>query len=209
MRRSDPVDGPPVEEGESSLALTPQSGETAPLYGWDVRPPQVQDFADDVGIWRIRSDAVQFRSHDGLGTYTATPEPVTDGRFGGPRLTVHARTGRLYTFRRVRSASLSTAEALFEIAVDDPAGRCAPGAYLRIRAPDGVVSPAVTTEFGPFPMGGPAGEWTVTVTPPTGYVLAPGQANPLLSRPRRRRGRSCASRCAGASKLSGRRDVAR
>lgn len=173
------VDGRPVEEGESTLSISPRAGDTAPLYGWNVRQPQVEDFDDDVGMWSVDGDAVRFRSQRGLGAYVASAEPVTDAGAGNPRLTVRGRAGHSYTFRRVRGGTITANLTFLEVAVVDPAGRQVPGATLRFRAPDGVVTAAGTTEFGPFLMTGPAGRWTVTVTAPAGYTPAPGQVNPV------------------------------
>ena len=176
------VDGRPVENGESTLGLTPRTGETAALYGWSVRGaaylpdgPADAYTAGDFGRWSLGGGRVRFRSQQGQGTYAAAPEPVTGGAPGGPRLTLSAPGGRRFTFRRLPRGG---PQGVLDIAVTDAAGRQTGGAALVIRRPDGLVTRAGSTEYRTFLTSGPAGEWTVAAEPLPGFALAPGQPNP-------------------------------
>lgn len=67
----------------------------------------------------------------------------------------------------------------------DGAGACVKGVQMEFAIPGQRPQRAVSAVACEFGTGGTPGEWTVTLTPPPGYVLAAGQANPLVVRVRK------------------------
>ncbi len=67
----------------------------------------------------------------------------------------------------------------------DTAGACVRGVQMEIAIPGQSPQRAVNAATCEYGTGGTPGEWTVTLTPPAGYALAPGQANPLAVRVRK------------------------
>lgn len=67
----------------------------------------------------------------------------------------------------------------------DGGGACVRGVQMEFAVPGGSPMRGVNAYECFFGTAGPPGEWTVTLTPPAGYALAPGQQNPLVVRVRK------------------------
>lgn len=67
----------------------------------------------------------------------------------------------------------------------DGAGACVTGVQMEFAIPGQDTQRAVNATACEYGTGGTPGEWTVTLTPPAGYALNPGQANPLVVRVRK------------------------
>ena len=67
----------------------------------------------------------------------------------------------------------------------DGAGACVRGVLMDFAIPGQPPYRAMNAVACESGIPGPPGEWTVTLTPPAGYALAPGQANPLVVRIRK------------------------
>lgn len=171
------IDGAPVpENGAMSLDLHPEIGETLPLYGWRAGLTAAGAGEDDFGRWALGAGGtrVRFHSQRGLAPYES---PIARGAGGaGVRVEVRGRGGRVYTFRRVRP--FDGPQGSLRVSVVDGAAARVAGARLLFRAPDGLTEPAASSEGAPYTTSGPPGEWTVAITPPSGYALAAGQTNP-------------------------------
>ena len=67
----------------------------------------------------------------------------------------------------------------------DQAGACVTDVQMEFATPGASPMRAVNAYSCEFGNSLAPGEWTVTLTPPEGYALAPGQENPLVVRVRR------------------------
>ncbi|MET0398057.1 MAG: hypothetical protein ABW277_14750 [Longimicrobiaceae bacterium] len=67
----------------------------------------------------------------------------------------------------------------------DGAGACVRGVQMEFAIPGETPYRVTNASFCETGAVGRPGEWTVALTPPAGYALAPGQANPLVVRVRR------------------------
>jgi hypothetical protein len=171
---------PTITDGR--LDLDPAFSDRRPLYGWrahgapcasDPRPlADASVIARDAGEWTLRGDEVRFASVQGRGRYAAA---LARGP-GGAAFMVELG-GRSYAFRQV-SRSGDPTSAVVVIVVDE-VGRPVDGVPLLFGAPGGLVLRGASNVAVPFGTSGPPGTWTVTVTPPAGYVVAPGHPNPV------------------------------
>lgn len=67
----------------------------------------------------------------------------------------------------------------------DGSGACVKGVQMEFAIPGEPPYRAMNASFCETGAVGRPGEWTVMLTPPAGYALAPGQANPLVVRVRK------------------------
>jgi hypothetical protein len=169
---SDGVASPP--DGFSTLSLTPRLVDALPTYGWRVFAASGQVSGEDFGTWSAGGGRVEFRSTKGAGTYASRVARASDG---AALLEVTAAGARRYTFRRVRVPGAPSAYLRLAV-VDAASGVQVPGARFDITSGDGLREFAASTADAPYVTAGGPGEWTVAFTPPAGYALALGEANP-------------------------------
>lgn len=74
---------------------------------------------------------------------------------------------------------------LLRLEFTDAAGACVRGVQMEFAIPGEAPQRAVNAATCDYGTGGRPGQWTVTLTPPPGYDLAPGQPNPLVVRVRK------------------------
>lgn len=177
-----PQDGCPRSATYGQLGLTPEVGSRRPIYVWSVNatvscagsPAVEQVIERDFGFWSALSSLISFSSEFGRHGYSATLSD--DG--GERRLVLESVTGASYEFVHVREFDAPT--GFLTIKAVDGTGSLVTGAVLDIRAPDGIREGAVIAGQ-PYTTRGPGGTWAVTVTPPEGFVIAPGQPNPATA----------------------------
>lgn len=146
----------------------------------DGLPGETSVVVADAGFWSGNLSRLTFRSSPSFrcGTY----EVGVLSSSGAPKLTLTLQ-GNEYVWRLVRPYPPSLLS--IEIAVVGPDGAQVPGALIRIRSSDGIVTRAGSTVFRTIGAGVAEGPATVAVAPPPGYTFAPSQPNPVTVTPTR------------------------
>lgn len=181
----------PLESGDCPrvvtdgvLSLSPQQGETRPLYAWDIfselscRPMETHDDTSmavevDGGGWSVVAGSIRTAS-SARGSYTMQ---LVAGNGGRPDITF-AMAGHSYRWRYANDG-LGADVVPLTVSITDSAGQPVGGAWLRFIRPNEVVLRGGTREDGIFIAPLVPGKTLIRIAPPPGYVLASSGPYPI------------------------------
>lgn len=169
-----PVLACPKGQMSGELHLNPGGVDYLPLYSWSIcLVPGTTGDLTDFGEWNGNVNQLWLKSERGRATYPAQPSGS-----GGSAVTLSfLQDGHAFVFRLVRRNDAPT--GVLEVSVFDETGNWVNGAQLLFLTGDGLPAGGTTNNNRALGGLGAVGAWSVTVTPPQGYVVPPAQPNPI------------------------------